>query len=611
MDNITASIIVACQTAGAVTSISKLKYAFAQAARYALDFGQEAISVFSDLEETTQKFDVVFAGMGKKSAGVVKDLIDSYGQSELSAKQMLSATGDLLTGFGLAKDQSLDLAEGAAKLGSDLASFSNYAGGAEGATNALTKAMLGERESLKMLGVVIREDDEAYKNFKKQAMTTGVRIEALGKTFKVSTQQQAQAVATLALAYQQSKNAIGDFARNSESIANQSRTMANRMIELKATIGGLINSILQVGAVQGGLSDVFKNLTDYIKENAEKWSIKIGEFIISMKLGFKASYQMAKNVWQNITIVAGYAWDVITQIWVDFPGFIDAMFEDIRQSYINFFKFYQASYVGLFEFSGKVLISFAKHFASIYIDLSKVAIRALMSIGQFFSDQTQSLLKMAASLGKNFFDLLIGKKTLSEALGESVKDFKAEIKKQLQNQADIWQGISFSEGTKKFKDDVFKAGVAYKNQMATAGEDWIGQSGKKLREYLTKHIKKRGDFASLTDGLDAIIEEYEKLLRNLKNKRTESAAESKSKPAAQSQFSKIRSLGSDVNKMQSNSLQAIMANSLEAIKLQSRNMGVDQYQKVMQTETKKQSNLLNQIVKNTGNLQANFQTQKV
>ena len=147
--------------------------------------------------------------------------------------------------------------------------------------------------------------------------------------------------------------------------------------------------------------------------------------------------------------------------------------------------------------------------------------------------------------------------------------------------------------------------------MATAGEDWIGQSGKKLREYLTKHIKKRGDFASLTDGLDAIIEEYEKLLRNLKNKRTESAAESKSKPAAQSQFSKIRSLGSDVNKMQSNSLQAIMANSLEAIKLQSRNMGVDQYQKVMQTETKKQSNLLNQIVKNTGNLQANFQTQKV
>ena len=44
-------------------------------------------------------------------------------------------------------------------LASDLSSFTNYTGGAEGASQALTRAMLGERESLKLLGIVIREED--------------------------------------------------------------------------------------------------------------------------------------------------------------------------------------------------------------------------------------------------------------------------------------------------------------------------------------------------------------------------------------------------------------------------------------------------------------------
>lgn len=200
-------------------------------------FYSDAIKVYSDLEEATNKFNVVFQGMGKDTAKVLSELRREFGQSELSAKQMLSGTGDILTGFGFDRRMSFDLSEGTAKLAADLASFSNYAGGAKGASEALTKAMLGETEQAKMLGIVIRQDSEEYKELVKQAQTTGVTIDAIGKTFKVSSEQQAKAVAALALAYKQSPNAIGDFQRSSDSIANQTQILKNNLDELYSIIG--------------------------------------------------------------------------------------------------------------------------------------------------------------------------------------------------------------------------------------------------------------------------------------------------------------------------------------------------------------------------------------
>lgn len=49
MDDITASIIVACQTDGAVAAVNKLKYSFLQLARQAFDFAKESIQVYGIL----------------------------------------------------------------------------------------------------------------------------------------------------------------------------------------------------------------------------------------------------------------------------------------------------------------------------------------------------------------------------------------------------------------------------------------------------------------------------------------------------------------------------------------------------------------------------------
>ena len=136
MDDVTASIIIACQTAGAVNSISKLGFALGMLGCKAIEFGAESIRIFSDLQEETQKFETVFAGVQNGANKHVQELINNFGQSELSAKKMLAQTGDLLRGAGFDKNILTYLSSEISKYGSDLTSFSNYAGGAEQATDA-------------------------------------------------------------------------------------------------------------------------------------------------------------------------------------------------------------------------------------------------------------------------------------------------------------------------------------------------------------------------------------------------------------------------------------------------------------------------------------------
>ena len=184
------------------------------------------VKMASDAEETASKFAVVFQDVIDSAAESAKNLADNFGLSSNAAKQLLGDTGDLLTGFGFTGKAALDLATQVNELAVDLASFTNFSGGAEGASRALTKALLGERESVKSLGISILETDVQAK----VALLT-----KQGMTFE--TERQAKAYATLLIAQEQSKNAIGDFARTSESFANQMRILKARVSDVAVAIG--------------------------------------------------------------------------------------------------------------------------------------------------------------------------------------------------------------------------------------------------------------------------------------------------------------------------------------------------------------------------------------
>jgi hypothetical protein len=236
----------------------------------AIEVGRRLISGFaslikkaSDAAETTSKLRVVFRGLGKEADAATKDLIENYGLSSKGAQQLLGDTGDLLSGFGFQRQESLKLSIATQKLAVDLASFTNFAGGAEGASQALTKALLGERESVKALGISILETDVQNEIF---------QLRQEGLTFE--TERQAKAFATLRIAQRQSANAIGDFARTSQGFANQLRILRARLDDIFTELGSKFLPIAEK-AIQriNGFFDPLRKAAEQVRKFEERFDI--------------------------------------------------------------------------------------------------------------------------------------------------------------------------------------------------------------------------------------------------------------------------------------------------------------------------------------------------
>ncbi|MDX1811581.1 MAG: phage tail tape measure protein [Gammaproteobacteria bacterium] len=192
--------------------------------------GGALIKSASDAEETFSKFDTVFKDVSTSAENTANNLSKNFGLSSLAAKQLLSDTGDLLSGFGFTGEMALDVSKKVNELAVDLASFTNFSGGAEGASQALTKALLGERESVKSLGIAILEED---------VKARVAQLRAMGQ-LEGMTERQAKAYATLSIAQEQSKNAIGDYARTQASFANRMRVVRARIEDVAVGFGKIL-----------------------------------------------------------------------------------------------------------------------------------------------------------------------------------------------------------------------------------------------------------------------------------------------------------------------------------------------------------------------------------
>jgi len=187
------------------------------------------VKAASEAEEVGSKFSVVFSKIENDANKAAKNLRNNYGLASSSAKNLLANTADLLTGFEFSQETALELSEQVQQLSVDLASFQNVQGGAEEVSRKLTKGMLGEFESLKLLGVAINKDVIAAEKLK---------LAQEGITF--ASEQQAKAYAVLRIAQRQSKNAIGDFQRTQDQFANSWRVMVERLKEAAIGFGKIL-----------------------------------------------------------------------------------------------------------------------------------------------------------------------------------------------------------------------------------------------------------------------------------------------------------------------------------------------------------------------------------
>jgi hypothetical protein len=229
--------------------------------------GFSFIKAAADAEETTNKFNAVFAGLNKEADETAKNLAKNFGLSSREAEKLLGDTGDLLTGFGFTTEAALDLSKQVQELASDLTSFQNFAGGVEGASVALTKALLGESEQAKALGIVLRQNSQEYKDLVKEAIQQ-----------KGVSELQAKALAALEIATNQSKNAIGDYTRTSKQLANQLKLTGKIWDDLTIGIGKFLKEFTGFGGLTLRFNQAFRKMTDTTIGFLHNWQTNFGLF---------------------------------------------------------------------------------------------------------------------------------------------------------------------------------------------------------------------------------------------------------------------------------------------------------------------------------------------
>lgn len=262
MDLGTARIKVTADTQEAQNNLSKLKStgeslsgvgtALMPLTGAIAGVGLASIKASADAGEMQSKFKTVFGEISKEAESWANTYADAIGRSKYEVQEAIANQADLYTGMGMTSKEALELSKNATSLAYDLASFNNTTDSQ--AIEAMTKAMMGETESMKMLGV----------NLSDTIMEQSEFVKSTGKSWKEMTlAEKAQARYNEAL--KQSPNALGDAERTALSFTNQMKAMKGNLHEMAVAIGDTIVPLLEPLVIK--FNDMLKGVVKLAEEN--------------------------------------------------------------------------------------------------------------------------------------------------------------------------------------------------------------------------------------------------------------------------------------------------------------------------------------------------------
>lgn len=194
-----------------------------------VQFGKEAIELGSDLQEVQNVVDVTFTTMSEQVNKFAKNAATAAGLSETMAKRYVGTFGAMSKAFGFAESEAFSMSTALTQLAGDVASFYNIS--QDEVYTKLKSVFTGETETLKDLGVVMTQN----------ALDSYALAKGMGKTTKQMSEQEKVAL-RYSFVLDQLSAAQGDFARTSDSWANQTRILSLNFDTFKANIGqALIN----------------------------------------------------------------------------------------------------------------------------------------------------------------------------------------------------------------------------------------------------------------------------------------------------------------------------------------------------------------------------------
>lgn len=198
--------------------------AFRKAVSAAGDFIKQGVELASSLTEVKNVVDTTFGSGAQEIYKWADAAAKSYGMSSLAAQQYSGTLGAMLKSMGLADDAVKKMSMDMVGLAGDMASFYNI--DVEKAFEKIRSGISGETEPLKQLGI-----NMSVANLEAYALSQGIKT-----AYKEMTEAEK---ATLRYNYlmAQTADAQGDFARTSDSFANQQRILELQTQNLAAAFG--------------------------------------------------------------------------------------------------------------------------------------------------------------------------------------------------------------------------------------------------------------------------------------------------------------------------------------------------------------------------------------
>lgn len=332
------------KTASAVVGAS-----FAAMTAGAVAFGVKSIDLASDLNEVQNVVDTTFGGSADKINKWAKTAGESFGLSELAAKQYTSTMGAMLKSMGMSEDATTDMSIALAGLAGDMASFYNL--DAADAFEKLRSGISGETEPLKELGINmsvanleafalknglldVAEGSDELKQAQEELSIKQMKLNELQEKGTASASQIASAQLAVEKAQdkvndsmtasfdsldaatqaeiryqyimQATADAQGDFSKTSDSLANQQRILQMEVETLSADLGqALLPAAL--GVVEG-----LRSLVEWASQNQTALTVLAVAFagITAAIIAYSTSLALAASG-MTIATAAGAAFGAV------------------------------------------------------------------------------------------------------------------------------------------------------------------------------------------------------------------------------------------------------------------------------------------------------------
>lgn len=222
----------------------------AATARTLIQAGTQLFNIASNMELAGQKAETVYGPALRKVTKAAEENARVMGLTNAQYVEMATNIGDLLIPMEFTRDQAADISVELVNLSGALSEWTSGQISAESVTRILSKAMLGEREELKQLGISISENDV-------KARLAEKGLENLTDEML----QQAKAAATLELITERSADAQTAFAESTGSLVRSKAQLIARTTEIAERLAVVLipvfeNLVIVADAVVQGLEEM-------------------------------------------------------------------------------------------------------------------------------------------------------------------------------------------------------------------------------------------------------------------------------------------------------------------------------------------------------------------